>query len=66
MRDFNATMDDKFMIYIWEMNDLSSLIDKPTCYKNFGKPTCIDSLQTNPVTSNIVMILRLAFPIFIC
>ena len=22
-----------------ELNDLSSLIDKPTCYKNFGKPT---------------------------
>ena len=42
MGDFNVTMGDKFMIDFCELNDLSSLIDKPTCYKNFGKPTCID------------------------
>ena len=29
------------------MNNLSSLIDKPTCYKNFDKQTCIDSILTN-------------------
>ena len=47
MGDFNVTMDDKFMIYFWELNDLRSLIDKPTCYKNFDKPTCIDLILTN-------------------
>ena len=47
MGDFNVTMDDKFMIDFCELNDLSNLIGKPTCYKNFGKPTCIDLIFTN-------------------
>ena len=47
MGDFNASMDDKFMIDFSEMNNLSSLIDKPTCYKRFGKPTCIDLILAN-------------------
>ena len=54
---FNVTMDDKFLINFCEQNDLSSLMDKPTCYKNFDKPTCIEvTLKTNPVASNIVML----------
>ena len=65
--DFNVTMDDKFLLNFCEQNDLSSLMDKPTCYKNFDKPTCIElTLKTNPVASNIVMFQRLAFTIFIC
>ena len=51
MGDFNVTMEDKFMMDFSELNDLSSLIYKPTCYKNFDKSTCI--------ISNIVMFLRL-------
>ena len=47
MADFNVTMGDKFMINFCELNDLSSLIDKPTCYKNFDKPKCIDLILTN-------------------
>ena len=35
MGDFNLTMDDKLMIDFWELNDLSSLIDKPRFYKNY-------------------------------
>ena len=35
MGDFNLTMDDKLMIDFWELNDLSSLIDKPRIYKNY-------------------------------
>ena len=35
------------MINFCELNDLSSLIDKPTCYKNFDKPKCIDLILTN-------------------
>ena len=40
-------MDYKLMMDFCELNDLSSLIDKPTCYKNFDKPTCIDLILTN-------------------
>ena len=40
-------MDDKFMTNFCELNDLSSLIDKSTCYKNFEKPKCIDLMLTN-------------------
>ena len=29
------------------LNELSSLNDKPTCYKNFDNPTCIDLILTN-------------------
>ena len=55
MGDFNVTVKNKFMIDLCELNDLSSLIDKP-----------IEKyLQTKPVTSNIEEFLRLAFPIFI-
>ena len=38
MGDFNVNMDHKFMKNVCEVNDLSCLIDKPTCYKNFDKP----------------------------
>ena len=47
MGDFNVTKDNKFMIDFCELNDILSLIDKPTCYKNFDKPACIDLLLKN-------------------
>ena len=47
MGDFNGTMDDKFMIDFCELNDLSSLTDKPASCKNFDKPRCIDLIFTN-------------------
>ena len=47
MGDFNVTMDNKFMIDFFELNDLSSLIDKRTCYKNFNKPKCVNLIYTN-------------------
>ena len=40
-------MDEKFMIDFCKLNDLSSLVDKPTFYKNFDKPTCINLMLTN-------------------
>ena len=39
--------DDKLMINFCELNDLSSLTVKPTCCKNFDKPTCTDMILTN-------------------
>ena len=50
MGDFNVTMDDTFMIDFCELNDLSSLIDKPTCYKNFNKPTCTNLMLINKLS----------------
>ena len=35
------------MINFCKLNDVSNLIDKPTYYKNFGKPKCIDLMLTN-------------------
>ena len=35
------------MLDLCELNDLSNLIDKPVCYKNFDKPTCIELTLTN-------------------
>ena len=42
MGDFNVTVKNKFMIDLCELNDLSSLIDKP-----IEKPTCTDLILTN-------------------
>ena len=50
MGDLIVTMDDKFMIDFCELNDLSSLIDKPTCNTNFGKPACIDLVLANKLS----------------
>ena len=51
MADLNVTMDDKFFTYILLQDERFlnewSLIDKPTCYKNFGKATCIIVMNTN-------------------
>ena len=48
--DFNVTKDDKFAINFLKLNNLSNLIDKPTCYKNFDKPALIDLILTNKIS----------------
>ena len=45
--DFNTCINDNAMISFCSLNDLTSLIDQPTCYKNPNKPTCIDLILTN-------------------
>ena len=45
--DFNTSINDNAMKSFCSLNDLTSLIDQPTCYKNPGKPTCIDLTLTN-------------------
>ena len=47
IRDFNVTMDGKFMTDFCELNDLSNIIDKSTCYRNFDKLSWIDLILTN-------------------
>ena len=43
--DFNAGMEDSSIIC--SNYNLTSMINKLTCYKNPGKPTCIDLILTN-------------------
>ena len=45
--DFNTCMNDNAVKSFCSLNDLTSLTDQPTCYKNPGKPTCIDLILTN-------------------
>ena len=45
--DFNATLVENAMKNFCNLNDLKSLINVPTCFKNFDKPTCIDLILTN-------------------
>ena len=47
MGDFNVAMSDKAMEDFCSLNNLESLISKPTCYKNHENPTCIDLILTN-------------------
>ena len=42
--DFNSCINDNA---VTSLNDPTSLIDQPTCYKNLDKPTCIDLILTN-------------------
>ena len=45
--DFNTYINDNAMKSFCSLNDLTSMIDQPTCYKNPDKPTCIDLILTN-------------------
>ena len=45
--DFNAGMEDSSIKIFCSNYNLTSMINKPTCYKNPGKPSCIDLFLTN-------------------
>ena len=45
--DFNANANEKRMEKLCKLNGLTSLIKKPTCFKNSDKPICIDLTLTN-------------------
>ena len=45
--DFNAEMEDSSIKTFCSNFNLTSMINKPTCYKNPDKPTCIDLILTN-------------------
>ena len=44
---FNASVSEKCLEEFCNLNGLTSLIKKPTCFKNPDKPTCIDLILTN-------------------
>ena len=45
--DFNAGMEDSSIKIFCSNFNLTSMINKPTCYKNPDKPTSIDLILTN-------------------
>ena len=47
MTGSNVPMSDKAMEDFHSLDNLESLIEKPTCYKNRENPTCIDLILTN-------------------
>ena len=44
---FNTCINNNVMTSFCSLNNLTSLIDQPTCYKNSNKPRCIDLILTN-------------------
>ena len=46
--DFNASLSEKCLEEFYYLNGLTSLIKKPTYFKNPNKPTCINLILTNP------------------
>ena len=45
--DFNAGMEDSSIKIFCNNYNLTSMINKPTCYENPDKPTCTDLILTN-------------------
>ena len=39
--------NDNAMTSFCSLNNLTSLMDQPTCYNNPGEPTCIDLILTS-------------------
>ena len=46
--DFSVSVSEKCLDKFCNLNGLTGLIKKPTCFKNPDKPTCIDLILTNP------------------
>ena len=45
--DFNAGVEDSSIKSFCSSFNLISMINKPTCFKNLDKPSCIDLILTN-------------------
>ena len=42
MGDFNAEISEPNLTFFCTICNCNSLINKPSCYKNIGNPSCID------------------------
>ena len=62
--DFNYGMEDTSIKVFCSNYNLTSMINKPTCYKNPDKLTCIDLILTNCPGSFLVL-QKQVFQIFI-
>ena len=47
MGDYNAEITNASMQEFCESYFLENMVEKPTCFKNPAKPTCIDLIITN-------------------
>ena len=47
MGDYNSEMSEDAMNEFCCVYSLSSLVSKPTCFKNPNNPSCIDFISTN-------------------
>ena len=47
MGDLNDSVSKKCLSEFCNLNGLTSLIEKPTCFKKPDNPTCIDLILTN-------------------
>ena len=45
--DFNAGLEDASIKNLCSRYNFTSMINKPTCFKNLDKPSCIDLILTN-------------------
>ena len=61
--DFNAGVEDSSVKNFCSSYNLTSMINRPTCYKNPEKPSCIDLILTNCPRS--LVLLRPDYRIFI-
>ena len=60
--NYNATANEKCMEECYNLNGLTSLTKKPTCFKNPDKLTCIDLILTNQLNVfNTVMFMNWTF-----
>ena len=47
LRDFNTGVEDSTVENVCSSYNLTSMNNRPTCFKNPGKPSCIDLILTN-------------------
>ena len=47
LADFNVGVEDTSVKNVCRSHNLTSMINKPTCYKNPDRPSCIDLILTN-------------------
>ena len=47
LADFNAEVEDSYVKTFCSTYNLTSMINRPTCYKIPEKPSCIDLILTN-------------------
>ena len=47
MGDFVGWLEDLSIKNLWNSFDLTSLLNKPTCFKNLMRTSCVDLILTN-------------------
>ena len=64
--DFKVNTSESSMKEFCSLNGLKSLINKPACYKNSEKPTCIDLTRFFPGTTKVDLFSKAIFALSDC